>query len=96
MNRFQFHPAARQEFRDAVRFYDERAFGLGRKFTDEVEDAIRRICEMPAAWPMLSEDVRRCMLRRFPYALLYRQSKRAIEIIAVMHQRRHPDSWKTR
>lgn len=96
MKRIKFHPAARVEFRDAILFYDERAIGLGREFTDEVDGAIRRITEMPLTWPKLSNDVRRCLLNRFPYAILYRQSKMEIEIIAVMHQHRHPDTWKTR
>ncbi len=96
MKRFKFHPAARKEFREAILFYDERAPGLGIAFTDEVQSAIQRIRDMPAAWPTLSGDVRCCQMRRFPYGILYRESRAIIEIIAVMHQHRHPDSWKGR
>jgi toxin ParE1/3/4 len=93
---FKFHPAARREFREAIAFYDERAIGLGQQFTDEVESAIRRIRETSTTWPKISETVRCCFLHRFPYSVLYRESTRGIEIVAIMHQRRHPHVWKGR
>lgn len=96
MRRFKFHPAARKELREAILFYDERAVGLGREFLDEVNVTIGRICDMPAAWPKLAEGVRRCAMHRFPYGIIYRETNRMIEIVAVMHQHRHPDSWKGR
>jgi plasmid stabilization system protein ParE len=96
VKRFFFHPAARKELRDAIRFYELRAEGLGEEFLDEVETTISRICDMPAAWPKLSERVRRCQTRRFPYGILYREARDRIEIVAVMHLRRHPDTWKNR
>ncbi len=96
MRPFKFHPAARQELREAIAFYDGRAIGLGQQFLDEVEFAIRRIREVPTTWPKLSQTVRRCVLHRFPYSVLYRESKGGIEIVAIMHQRRHPDTWKGR
>lgn len=96
MKRFFFHPAARKELRGAVAFYEGRAEGLGQEFLDAVEVTLRRICEMPAAWPKLSERVRRCQTRRFPYGILYREARDRIEIVAVMHLHRHPDTWKSR
>ncbi len=96
MKRLIFHPAARKELRDAIIFYNDRRDGLGGEFLDEVQATIGRIREIPAAWPKLSDAVRRCQMRRFPYGILYRESKSLIEIVAVMHQHRHPDCWKTR
>lgn len=94
--RFFFHPAARNELHEAIQFYESRAVGLGSELLDEVETTISRIADMPTAWPMLSEGVRRCQTRRFPYGILYRQVRDRIEIVAVMHLRRHPDTWKRR
>lgn len=96
MKRVKFHPAARAEFREAILFYDERATGLGHQFTEDVENAVQRIREMPAAHPIISKGIRRCVLPRFPYSVLFRADGTQIEIMALMHQRRHPDAWKER
>jgi len=77
-------------------FYEERAEGLGGEFLHEVETTIKRICDMPGTWPRLSESVRRCLTRRFPYGILYRDARDRIEIVAIMHLHRHPDAWKKR
>ena len=39
---------------------------------------------------VVDDDVRRLMLRRFPYALLYRLSRDEIRVLAVMNLRRRP------
>ncbi|MRG96080.1 type II toxin-antitoxin system RelE/ParE family toxin [Polyangium spumosum] len=96
MKRWFFHPAARKELRVAIAFYEVRREGLGEEFLDEVEATIRRICDMPATWPKLSEHVRRAQTRRFPYGILYRELRQRIEIIAVLHLHRHPDTWMGR
>ena len=93
---FSFHPAARKELREAARFYEDRSKGLGKEFLDEVKATITRICSMPAAWPRLSAQVRRCQTRRFPYGILYREGIAGVEIIAVMHLHRDPKSWTMR
>ena len=52
----------------------------------------------PYAWPFVPgwPDVRRYVLSRFPYSILYRASATQLEIIAVSHQRRSPDYWAER
>ncbi|VGO21268.1 hypothetical protein [Pontiella sulfatireligans] len=44
-----FHPAAELEYSDAVDFYENQQPGLGRKFSEEIQAAIRHICEHPMA-----------------------------------------------
>lgn len=96
MKPYYFHPLARQELVDAVEHYERQREGLGESFLDELEAAVRRIQMSPETWPRLSESVRRCRTRRFLYAVVYRSTSDAIEIVAVMHLHRHPDTWKGR
>lgn len=91
-----FHPEARQEYREAAIFYGTRQSGLGAAFTLEVEAAIDRILEAPERWRVIEQDVRRCMTHTFPYGILYTIEAESILIVAVMHLRRRPGYWRDR
>jgi plasmid stabilization system protein ParE len=82
------------ELAEAVEFYDERQPGLGKLFLDAVQDAGERICQNPEWWPFFEEPVRGCRVFPFPYRLLYRALPDRIQIVAVFHLSRHPESWK--
>ncbi len=94
--RIRFLAAARKEFLEAVSYYDSKEPSLGDEFADEVWDTISRIASHPSAWQPLSSRTRRCLTRSFPYAVIYRAQANSILIIAVMHQKRHPDIWRGR
>ena len=68
---FSFHPEAETEFNDAIDYYEEKERGLGYDFAVEVYATIQRITAFPEAWPVLKNDVRRSLVRRFPYGVLY-------------------------
>jgi plasmid stabilization system protein ParE len=87
---------ARQELADAMEYYEQASPGLGLEFLDEVERTVRRILLQPEAWTRVSENHRRCRMRRFPYGLIYTPDQDALLITAVFHLHRHPDSWKGR
>lgn len=95
MNHF-FHPEAALEFEDAVRYYRERGGTLGERFASEVRNTIRRILTTPQRWRVLDEDVRRCLVRVFPYSVLYTIERDYVLIIAVAHGKREPGYWKHR
>ena len=41
-------------------------------------------------------EVRRALLHKFPYSIYFVNEPEAIAIIAVLHQHRRPDMWKSR
>lgn len=84
---------AELELLDAAQYYELQATGLGREFLDEIAAAIQDIRESPERWPIQRDDIRRRLVRRFPYALLYRIDLDAIIIQATMHLHRRPDYW---
>lgn len=88
-----FTRLARQELEDSVRYYELEYPGLGRRFKEEVRQAALRIAAYPGAWSVERGDVRKCLLHRFPYKLLYSVEKNYILVIAVAHQHRKPDYW---
>ena len=66
-----FLDAAQSEFDQTIDYYDEQRFGLGLEFAEEVDEALARIENYPEAWSPLSPRVRRCLVNRFPYGIIY-------------------------
>ena len=93
---YSFHPEARVEFKEATLYYSEKSRSLASAFFSEVEYVIERIVENPLLYRVIDEDVRRCLTRRFPYAILYCIEDHYILILAVMHCSREPSYWKHR
>ena len=91
-----FHPEAREEFLAAIDLYNKTEPGLGLDFASEINAAIELIEAFPNAWTLVDFEIRRCLVRRFPYALLYAIEKDMVMIYAVMHIHRDPDYWKSR
>lgn len=93
---FSFHHEAEVEFNEAINYYEECELGLGYDFSIEIFTAIQNILSYPTAWPVIKDDVRRCLVNRFPYGVIYSIEQSEIFILAIMHLRRHPDYWKGR
>jgi toxin ParE2 len=87
---------AQQELDEAVSYYNGQVAGLGDAFLLEVVAAIERIRQFPGGWHPLSENIRRCRLRRFPYGLIYHADMAEVVIVAVAHSHRRPSYWQDR
>ncbi len=93
---FAFHPEAESEFNEAIEYYENNEPGLGYDFSMEVHAAIQNIVNYPTAWPILEDNIRRCLVKRFPFGVIYSLEQDEIFILAVMHLRRNPEYWKNR
>jgi plasmid stabilization system protein ParE len=87
---------AEHELFDAACYYEKQAPGLGQDFLNDIETALRHIMGTPERWPVVNAGIRRSLIRRFPYSLLYRVDPDEIVVLAVMHQKRHPAYWLSR
>ncbi|MGZ5427914.1 MAG: type II toxin-antitoxin system RelE/ParE family toxin [Thermoanaerobaculia bacterium] len=93
---YWFHPAASEEFLDAVRYHQEQA-DRGEDFRAAVDKAAQRLLERPELGPVVSrEGARKLVLRDFRYNLFYAIENDFIRIYAVAHQRRKPGYWLSR
>lgn len=88
-----FLTIAREELAEAKRFYNRQQQGLGVAFQREAEAAARQIKERPLAWQVEVAPVRRFILDRFPYKMLYIVREDTVLVVAVAHQHRQPDYW---
>lgn len=91
-----FHPEADAEVTAAAVYYEGQQENLGKRFLSSIEDGLARIRINPRLYPLIDEDVRRCLTRTFPFGILFRDGGDSIEIIAVMQLRRKPGYWKER
>ncbi|MBN3909005.1 MAG: type II toxin-antitoxin system RelE/ParE family toxin [Nostoc sp. NMS1] len=92
-----FHPLAEQELIDAVAYYEEQEPGLGLEYIGEIEHAVSFLIRYPEAGSKIQDSLRRLILPKFPYYLLYRiLESDQIRILAVAHHKRKPQYWVER
>ncbi|OGV06465.1 MAG: hypothetical protein A2330_09690 [Ignavibacteria bacterium RIFOXYB2_FULL_36_7] len=96
MSHVFFHRLAKEEFFQTRDFYDELIFGLCKTFVIEIERCLNIIKTNPLAFPIIKENIRKAVVIKFPYSILYRIEKGNVYILAVMHQKRKPQYWSHR
>ena len=84
MRLLTFHEEAGVEVNEAATYYEERMPGLGVLFLGE---AVQTILAHPEASQLVGSEVRRYLVRRFPYSLLYVVESDRIRVLAVAHQK---------
>jgi plasmid stabilization system protein ParE len=89
-------PQAELDVWDAAAWFEGRRTGLGDEFLDELDAILRRVIASPFQFPKIKDNMRRGLLRRFPYPVYFGVTKEAVELIAVLHQHRNPRAWETR
>jgi plasmid stabilization system protein ParE len=91
-----FRPEVPKELDEAYSWYESQELGLGDDFLEQVDEALDRVCQMPESYPTAYRDVRRAVIRRFPYTIYYRIVSSRVIVTAVFHGRRNPKAWQTR
>lgn len=94
--RLYFSRIAMEELREAKVYYNLLQRGLGQQLQAEAHAASQSIANNPLAWQVERGDIRRFVLNRFPYKLLYAIEGDVVVVVAVMHQHRNPDYWLDR
>jgi hypothetical protein len=96
MKPVHFHPDAESEMIAAATWYESQQVGLGSRFLASIQDSINRINLNSELYPEVDGDVRRCMVKTFPFGVFFRVRIEAIQIVAVSHLRREPGYWRSR
>jgi plasmid stabilization system protein ParE len=96
LTRVNIQPGAEAEADEAAAWYEAQQPGLGIEFILELDAAIERAAETPLAYEPVFQEVRRVLLRRFPYAVYFVFERELVEIFAVLHQQRTPSRWQSR
>lgn len=88
-------PEAQAEFDEAADWYEQQA-GLGSAFTASVREVLHRIAGTPLMHQLVYQNIRRGVVRRYPYSIFYRVEPDRVTVIAVFDNRRDPSIWQSR
>jgi plasmid stabilization system protein ParE len=94
--RLVVQPQSDLDIQAAAIWYEDRRSGLGVRFLDELDLVFKRIEDNPRQFPRLEGEIRRALLRHFPYGVYFIGESEDIQVLAVLHLHRKPDMWKNR
>jgi len=89
------------ELTDAVLWYEARKEGLGADLLAEIEATLPFLGDRPRSFPRLLDvdpalEIRRALLARFPFALVFLVRSDEVRVLAVAHAKRRPGYWLSR
>ena len=91
---YYFHPAAEAEHLETVAYYEFKRAGLGASYLTEFEKLLNEIISNPQRYPIEQQpEIRRRRMDKFPFTILYRESSKQVQVLAVSHNRRRPNYW---
>ena len=96
MPRLVSRPDADADVEAAFDWYEGELSGLGQQFLDELLLTYERIAAGPLRYQLVAGEVRRSLLRRFPYAVYFIVEAEAVVVLAVLHASRDPAEWQRR
>lgn len=89
----RFSEYAYAEMQDAIEYYNLQQEGLGVIFQQELKNAVDRIAKFPMLYSISIENIRKCILHKFPYMFFYIHTDEIILVLSVAHQHRKPFYW---
>jgi len=90
----QFRKVALSEIAESYIWYEKQREGLGEEFILCLEESIEKITKNPCLYPVVQKNIRRAVVRRFPYGIYYFVNENELIVIAVFHGKRNPKRWK--
>ncbi len=87
---------AQDDFDQAFDWYEAQRLGLGTDFAAEIQEVFDHISANPFVHGVVFQDVRKALVRRFPYCIFYQVEAAQVLILAVFHSKRDPSIWKAR
>ena len=88
-------PQSDLDIQAAAVWYEDQSSGLGARFLSGLNQVFRRIEDNPEQFPVVESEVRRALLRHFPYGIYFLAESEVLRVLAVLHLHRHPDMWKS-
>jgi toxin ParE1/3/4 len=89
-------PDAERDLAEAYGWYEARVPGLGSDFLLSIDAALSSIQRSPETYPIVYKNVRRALVRRFPYGIFYLVEEDRIVVLGILHARRDPSTWQDR
>ncbi len=95
-HRLVWRPQALEEVGEAARWYEERRTGLSAEFLRMLDATVAAVERVPFHYPAIHGEMRRALLRRFPYSLIFSVLGEEIVVLGCVHWRQSPRRWRNR
>ena len=92
----RFHPDAEIEFFEAALWYSNQMENLDEEFVDAVDRGIERIQSNPRQFPIIFDNFRKLVIKKFPFVIIYTEEDQEILVLAVFHTSKNPKTWNKR
>ncbi|XOV86392.1 MAG: type II toxin-antitoxin system RelE/ParE family toxin [Pseudomonadota bacterium] len=93
----EFHPDTVADLNDSIEFYERQQIGLGKDLREEIYRTIERIAADPYFFRFVKADIRRCLVHRFPFSVLYRVvDADTIRVLVIRHHRQRSELGQER
>ena len=94
----RLHDEAVVEAEETARWYSQQKRGLGKEFTQELKRCLKMLRANPVRLPLLETaprnvEVRRVLMTRFPYKIIFEIIAKEVIVLAVAHGSRRPNYW---
>ena len=97
MANVSIHPMARQEYLDAVDWYQQRSQAAADRFVAEIEHVLAQLGVNPARYGWYDDEYREAVLLRYPYSVVYKvDASGDVLVVAIAHASRAPGYWQGR
>ena len=85
--------SAESEYRNAVKRYRRDSAAVAKRFKQAFYFGIDWIAEFPEAPPLCDDFHRYCILKKFPYGIVYELVDGIANVVAVTHFNQQPGYW---
>jgi len=92
----RFRRLAREQAKEIEAWFEEEQPGLGEAFSRALRRCAATMETFPRSHPLVLPGVRKAVVRRFPYSLLYAIEKDEVVVLSIFHQSRDPNTWEIR
>lgn len=92
----EYLDGARFDFDESFDWYAERSVEAAIGFALEVDEAVAKIVAEPQRFPTTASCCRFCLVKRYPFRVVYQEGPERIVIVAVAHAKRRPRFWRGR
>ncbi len=87
---------AENDLDKSYEFYFKDSPKVADKFFRQINLSLERIRKNPQSFPIAHKEIRKLVLKKFPFVIYYRIFDTVIQIIAIFHTSRNPEIWSER
>lgn len=85
---------AANDVKETYDWYEEQLLGLGEDFYENLLAALDQLSFYPNTGSDIEFGIQKVLVKTYPYAVYYSVKDNKVRVLRVLHQRRHPDTWK--